>query len=124
MDADWDADPLNSPLFLRMLAVGSGLPVSPAHTQPCYTDSFSPIPLTCSLHAWPRLALSIPRGKGGSATVPQATFLSLTKEGRRPSLPVWPWVVTDTGFQLLTKNTGRASGHTASQWLASSQPQF
>lgn len=61
MDADWDADPLNSPLLLRMLAVGSGLPVSPAHTQLCYTDSFSPIPLTCSLHAWPRLALSIPK---------------------------------------------------------------
>lgn len=61
MDVDWDADPLNSPLLLRMLAVGSGLPVSPAHTQLCYTDSFSPIPRTCSLHAWPRLALSIPK---------------------------------------------------------------
>lgn len=50
--------------------------------------------------------------------MPQATFLSLTKEGRRPSLPVWPWVVTDTGFQLLTKTTGWASGHPASQWPA------
>lgn len=50
--------------------------------------------------------------------VSQATFLSLTKEGRRPSLPVWPWAVTDTGFQLLTKTTGWASGHTASQWPA------
>lgn len=48
-----------------------------------------------------------PRGKGGSASVPQATFLSLTNEGGRP------WVVTDTGFQLLIKTTGWASGHTA-----------
>lgn len=50
--------------------------------------------------------------------MPQATFLSLTKEGRRPSLPVWPRVVTDTSFQLLTKTTGWASGHTASRWSA------
>lgn len=30
MDADWNADPLNSPLLLRMLAVGSGLPCEPS----------------------------------------------------------------------------------------------
>lgn len=38
-----------------------------------------------------------PRGEGGSARAPQATFFSLTNEGGRP------WVVTDTSFQLFTK---------------------
>lgn len=72
--------------------------VSPAHTQPVVIliHSLTHPALTYGLHAWPRLALS-PRGRGGSASVPQATFLSQTNEGVRP------WVVTDTGFQLLTK---------------------
>lgn len=91
-----------------MLGVGS------AHTQRVRLIQVLPVPLTRGLHVWPRLPLS-PGGKGGSAGLPQATFLSLTNEDG------WPWVVTDTDFQLLTKTPGWASGYTATQWPAPSQ---
>lgn len=64
------------------------------------------------LHSFGWVCLS-PRSKGGPARALQATFLSLTNEGGRRSLPVLSWVVTDTGFQLLTKTMGQASRHIA-----------
>lgn len=93
-----DADPLTALCFLECWAWALLSCVSPAHTQ-CVTLIHS---LTHPSHAaymcglrW--LCLS-PRGEGGSARAPQATFFSLTNEGGRP------WVVTDTSFQLFTKN--------------------
>lgn len=104
---DWDSDPLTALCFLECRAWAL-LSCEPSSHLACYTHSQSHPSLShmaCmrGLH-W--LCLS-PRGEEGSARAPGATFLSLTNEGGRP------WVVTDTGFQLLTKTAGWASGHTA-----------